>query len=854
MIVFLSFVRHTYFFDNCTSQNIYLFVRQFSSTIVRAFFITVRETIWNTYVYTSNWFIVFARVINIIYFICFIIFFRICTSIFITVRDIWRNHTRLHVKSTRLFLFRSEDFSTRSISILLRFFIMKVFIFAIFTDDTTSILFSLKSLFTYEKRLASLLIIRFYFSATRRFHFKTIMIVVDFSEKNSSTDSNVIECLICFLRLYTKYYIFKSLKKHFRNASHCSLAQQFQQKVESKKIAESKNIVEKSKIESSFVFVFLVKLLDTYENRLASLDKWRNVDSKNVLIVAEFSDIDICYKTQCTHCSIELFDVDREEKSLKYHFRKSFECSLVLQLEKKISEVIVEIAKFISVVADIDFFDAIFLCDIQKFSLFCEIASFVQRFRQCQHQYRESNVLILLFDCLRDSALIWYKQQNKLEIEIVKKNLSEWLKVLIIAFSSKSFAKSSIQIFFFVSFASHFSSQYHFCLNCFAFFSSLIRFLQHIQNVICQKIVCKQCEEIFESKNKLHEHIRQHHVKSTKKMIKDVSKRNFNREKDKISSTISNISSRISTISTTKFSISRFVTLSESKFSISRSVTFSESSRIASFAFSFISFVIFATIASTTSSKRSRFSLFTSKSASKRAKITSKFVKIASDCSSTSFATFTSKFRKSISKFYFTIHDLHRMFVEKSRSFDLRQHQNRRSFSQSFESRQFDRSNSFYQFRIIAYFLSAVNQKTSISQSLKSSNSKNFQQFTFAKSFSFCHRFAFALSKKSIFSSYKNSNIFYISLQSKFSFLQSKFSFAWSRFTFSFTFSSFFRFSSLFEFSLSDFYVYCICFDHFSFRNDSFNYRRFNQRYFSNRRSIEERNSRFETKFAEKKK
>ena len=218
------------------------------------------------------------------------------------------------------------------------------------------------------------------------------------------------------------------------------------------------------------------------------------------------------------------------------------------------------------------------------------------------------------------------------------------------------------------------------------------------------------------------------------------------------------------------------------------------------------------------SSKRSRFSLFT-------LEITSKFVKIASTTSllSISFATSTSRFRKSISKFYFTIHDFHRLFAEKFRRFDLRQHQNRRSFSQKFDA-------NSYQSRIIVYFLFAINQKTSICQNLKNSNWKNFQQFTFAKSFSFC-RSAFVLLEKSIFSSYKKSDFFYISLQSRFSFLQSRFSFAWFRFTFSSTFSSFFRFS------LSN-HVCCICFDLFNFRNDLFDYLRFNQRYSWNRRSM----------------
>ena len=97
----------------------------------------------------------------------------------------------------------------------------------------------------------------------------------------------------------------------------------------------------------------------------------------------------------------------------------------------------------------------------------------------------------------------------------------------------------------------------------------------------------------------------------------------------------------------------------------------------------------------------------------------------------------------------------------------------------------------------------------------KNLKSKNFQQYMCAKSISLC---CFVLSKKSIFSLYKMSRIFYIvkffnTLQSKF---LSKFSFAW----FSFTFSSFFRFS------FSNSYVYCICFDYFNFNNNLFNYSR----------------------------
>ena len=383
------------------------------------------------------------------------------------------------------------------------------------------------------------------------------MIVVDFSE-NDNSNFNVMQCIICSLLIYSEYFTFESLKKHFQNASHCSFAIQFQQKVELKIV--KKKIVEKSKIESFSVLVSLVKSLNTYEEKLTILANWIWFDSlnKKTMTIVEFRNIHDEYRAKCMHCSLTITR-NRKFESLKKHIQKSFECSFVLQLE---------IAKLISIVSNFDYFDSILLCDIQKFNLFCEIASFVQQFRQCQHQYRESDLLILLFESFRDFVLIWYKQQN--ENEIVKKNLNEWLEVLIIAFFAKS---SKFEIFTSNSFVSRFSFQYHFCFNYFVFFSSLIRLLQHNQS-ICKKVVCKHCDEIFESNNKFHEHVRQHHTK--KKII--VSRRNFNKKKNKITLTISTTTiSSISFKTTTKISIFRFV-------------TFSKRSRN-----SFISFVTFAT-------------------------------------------------------------------------------------------------------------------------------------------------------------------------------------------------------------------------------------------------------------------
>ena len=113
------------------------------------------------------------------------------------------------------------------------------------------------------------------------------------------------------------------------------------------------------------------------------------------MVVAEFKCIDDEYKAKCMHCSLKVAN-NRNFESLKKYHQKSPECPFVLQFEA---------TKPIPVAANIDYFDATLLCDIQKFSLFCETADFVQQVRQCQHQYRESDMLTLLPELLRGFAL-----------------------------------------------------------------------------------------------------------------------------------------------------------------------------------------------------------------------------------------------------------------------------------------------------------------------------------------------------------------------------------------------------------------------------------------------------------------
>ena len=273
---------------------------------------------------------------------------------------------------------------------------------------------------------------------------------------------------------------------------------------------------------------------------------------------------------------------------------------------------------------------------------------------------------------------------------------------------------------------------------------------------------CRRCNRIFNFNNKFHEHIRQHHAR---KFVKN-------------------------------FDFRVFALEFEYKFS-------KKSIIICSFV-SFVSSIFFAT---------SRSQIFSTK-------IVSQF--LASRCSNLSIATYkidsksmknaivvcsfifsfissfdsVRKHQKShIQKFYLIVNDLSRMFVEKSKSFDLQQHQNRCRFSQNFDFRQFDRfsifSKKFYlimqnlfemfnekfkrknlfqnqnnvffqtfsnQMQIIVYFQSTINQKSSIIQNSKNSKSKSLNQHMFAKWIRIV--FSKNLFEKSINLSYKSTNVF----------------------------------------------------------------------------------------------
>ena len=228
-------------------------------------------------------------------------------------------------------------------------------------------------------------------------------------------------------------------------------------------------------------------------------------------------------------------------------------------------------------------------------------------------------------------------------------------------------------------------------------------------------MICKHCEQNFNFKNKLHEHIREQHTQKSNinsNFRFSTSKSTYKIEKKStiICSSVSFASSTFSATSRNQIfstkSASRFVSSNNSNLSIAtHKLTFKFMKKSTSFV-SFVSSILSATSTSifdSISSKCSHFSIATLNITSKQTEIasmlttrdfTSKRVEIATfNCSFTFSISFS---RTSVSKFYFIIDDLIRMFREKFKSFDLRQYQKDFAFSQRFDIRSSRQSRIFY--------------------------------------------------------------------------------------------------------------------------------------------------------------
>ena len=275
---------------------------------------------------------------------------------------------------------------------------------------------------------------------------------------------------------------------------------------------------------------------------------------------------------------------------------------------------------------------------------------------------------------------------------------------------------------------------------------------------------CKRCNAKFSNNTKLHQHVQDHHQKKSTKFADEIA----------ISTSSESALMLASSIDQSKsiFNISLFLISSATSLATSKKSTF----------------WVEITSRSVISSKSSRLSISTSKSISKARKISSDI------CSSTSQKS-TSKYQKS----HLTIDDLFEMFAKKFKELNLLRIKKNSSFSRL-----------FHQVKITFYFRSAVNQSKSISQSLKTSNSRSFQQHTFAKSI---RNTLNKWLKKSIISSYKISIFFRLFTSENLSVLSYKLLAIFDRSSSLFTFRVFHNFSTFSHFCR-------ICCDTFESNND----------------------------------
>ena len=162
--------------------------------------------------------------------------------------------------------------------------------------------------------------------------------------------------------------------------------------------------------------------------------------------------------------------------------------------------VIIEAIKFETCVKNIKFFDFTMLLNLLEFRISINNASFQHHLIEFFVMYKENNILKFFFQCFRDSALIWFKNQSQFT------SLNDFKTIVTKIFSFSTFAEFVAN---FDRAINDFSSQrYHQCFECFIQFSSTSRFLIHAQKNCFKIFTCKHCEKVFTLNNKLHEHAR----------------------------------------------------------------------------------------------------------------------------------------------------------------------------------------------------------------------------------------------------------------------------------------------------------------------------------------------------------
>ena len=133
---------------------------------------------------------------------------------------------------------------------------------------------------------------------------------------------------------------------------------------------------------------------------------------------------------------------------------------------------------------DIGFFDPSLQQDFPELRLFHDVDSFIKHLKKCADQYREKDILQLLFKCLRGPAFTWSQSIDSLK----SASLTQWMEVLTAKFKKQPSTQSVVTQSAVKETPKAILSlplEYHKCPECSASFSSTSRLLsQLLANVL----------------------------------------------------------------------------------------------------------------------------------------------------------------------------------------------------------------------------------------------------------------------------------------------------------------------------------------------------------------------------------
>ena len=264
----------------------------------------------------------------------------------------------------------------------------------------------------------------------------------------------------------------------------------------------------------------------TYEERLATFISWPEPWPHTSPTSEDLAAAGFVRRTAkgygsdnagCLRCGINWDEWKSTDVPMTLHLN-SYPCLLIKDIHKEASKPAIKSPQ------DLGFFDPTLQHDFPELRSYDNVYEFINHIQECKDRYREADILQMLPKCLRGPAYRWCRDlPESSDLRSPSRTLKMWLSALEIQFKkAEQTAESPQQI------ASQTapgpspqqSPHYHKCTACSASFSSLSRLLTHSQSDRCSKASCNHCDAIFDSKNKLHEHIREYHSAINSKAAK----------------------------------------------------------------------------------------------------------------------------------------------------------------------------------------------------------------------------------------------------------------------------------------------------------------------------------------------